>query len=114
MVRILLATIALLAILVGLLYSNRITKKHFYTLLILLSIFGAISIYIEHQNNIYRDFVVRLKMEFEQEKNISCGEYVVNMSYFNLTSNSFVAKEKSPYRGAIIPFEKCRLEKQER
>jgi hypothetical protein len=66
-------------------------------------------IYIEEENKRYSEKVKELTLSYNQEKNISCNDYTINIKSFNLTSNSFVAK-KDKFGGVIIPIEDC-LEK---
>ncbi|EJF07611.1 hypothetical protein ThvES_00003230 [Thiovulum sp. ES] len=73
-------------------------------LFVILAIGG--SIYLETENDRYSENMKRLVLDYNSDKNISCGEYTVNQKDFNLASNSFVAK-KGKFGGVIISVEEC-------
>ena len=98
-----------LSVIYGLFHFNQISKQTLVVFLIVTLIFLISSIYFEYENDKYRDKVNYLKLQFQQDKNISCGNYTVNNQQFNITSNSFVAKQESKNRGLIIPFTNCQF-----
>jgi len=79
--------------------------------LIFLSISIVVLIFIfnifEKKNDLYQKQVHQLNIDFLQDKNISCQTVSIDNKNFNITSNSFVAKQTSKYIGTIIPFENC-------
>jgi hypothetical protein len=89
---------------------NRVSEKN-------LKIFSAISllltvlfVYIELDNDNYRERVQKLTLQYTQDQNISCGEHTVNQTHYNMASNSFIAKQSSKDRGVIIPFKECKTD----
>jgi len=108
MVRTLISGLIGFAILYLFLKMERISPKSFKWLLtILLLVVFPIVYWTELQNNRYREKVNTLTLEFMEDKNITCGNYIVNSKTFNITSNSFVAKKNSKFKGVILPFTTC-------
>jgi len=61
----------------------------------------------ENQNDIYKEKVTKINLDFGQGKSILCKDINISNKTFNITSNSFVAKQDSKYVGTIIAFENC-------
>jgi len=91
----------------GLLKLEKISKKSLMILLTFIILFASIFYFIERENKIYQNNVVRLNLEFTQGKEIMCQEISVNNEKFNISSNSFIAKRNSNLIGTIIPFTNC-------
>lgn len=86
---------------------DKISEKSFKIFSAIAFLSTVLFAYIEFQNDKYREKVNLLTLKFTQDENLSCGDYTVNNSSFNITSNSFVAKKDSKYRGVILPFTLC-------
>jgi hypothetical protein len=86
---------------------NKLSRKSLIILISISILFSALFSFIEHKNSIYKDRIYNLSLAFEQDKNITCGEFIINREGFNMTSNSFLAKKDSQNRGLIVPFKDC-------
>jgi ACR3 family arsenite efflux pump ArsB len=87
--------------------ADKISKKNLAVLVGVSIALSTLFIYIEFENEAHRENIKSLTLDFEQDKNISCGEYTINRNEFNMASNSFIAKKDSKHKGLIIPFETC-------
>ena len=86
---------------------EKIGKLQIVIISIITTLFFGIFIIIESQNDFYKENITKINIDFGQGKTIICKEINISNKYFNITSNSFVAKQNSKYVGKIIPIKNC-------
>ena len=91
----------------GLSKVEKITKTSFILISVIIVVLAIILSIFEQENDAYKTKATKLNLDFVQSKTIICGDYNISNKTFNITSNSFVAKQNSKYLGSIIPFQDC-------
>ena len=91
----------------GLSKIGTISKTNMIVISIAFIMFAVIFSIFEDQNDLYKTKVSQINLDFGQGKEIVCNETNISNKTFNITSNSFVAKKESIYRGTIIPLKNC-------
>jgi len=89
-------------------YFTDLTQKAKITAVAFIVIFISLSMYLEFQNDKDRDYLQKMRLNYEHNISIICKDRHINKKTYNISSRTFVGKVETKEKGNIFLMSNCK------